>query len=95
MCHNRKCCNPDHLELGDDLENMLDRCRAGRTAKGEWHGKSKRLMIYYGNRVFDFESFNEASDFLGVKHQTLSIHLKRHPDGEWKRFGITKMRVIE
>lgn len=25
LCSNSKCCNPDHLELGTHLENMLDK----------------------------------------------------------------------
>ena len=95
MCHNRKCCNPEHLELGDDIDNMLDRCRAGRTPKGDWHCKSKQVLITYGNTVITCDTLTEASECLGVSRQAIVKHLIRYPDGEWKRFGITKMRIVE
>lgn len=28
-CHNRKCINPDHLELGTHQDNMDDMCKLG------------------------------------------------------------------
>ena len=47
-CDNRKCCEPDHLFLGTDKENMQDCKDKGRTAKGdlvarrgEFNGNSK------------------------------------------------------
>lgn len=33
-CDNRKCCNPNHLYLGTDIENARDRVVRNRTAKG-------------------------------------------------------------
>lgn len=35
LCHEKSCVNPDHLELGTQLENMQDMVRAGRQAKGD------------------------------------------------------------
>lgn len=34
-CDNPPCVRPDHLFLGDDIDNALDRNRKGRQAKGE------------------------------------------------------------
>ena len=41
MCHNPVCCNPDHLEVGTQAENMNDMAKAGRSSKGEANGAHK------------------------------------------------------
>lgn len=40
-CDNPICCNPDHLLLGTQLENIQDRDKRGRTSKGEHRYNSK------------------------------------------------------
>lgn len=40
-CDNRPCCNPDHLFLGTQLDNMRDKVRKDRQAIGETNGNSK------------------------------------------------------
>lgn len=39
-CDNPPCCNPSHLFLGTDTENVADRESKGRTAKGDGHRRS-------------------------------------------------------
>lgn len=41
-CHNRKCCNPNHLYIGTHMDNMKDRDEAGRTSKGAHRYNFKR-----------------------------------------------------
>jgi len=41
MCHNPCCCNPDHLEVGTQQDNINDKILAGRQSKGEKNGASK------------------------------------------------------
>ena len=42
-CDNRKCCNPDHLRLGDHQQNMDDMKRRNRSPRacGESNGRSR------------------------------------------------------
>lgn len=40
-CDNRKCCNPEHLYLGTNSQNMIDKVRAGTSNRGERQGRSK------------------------------------------------------
>ena len=40
-CNCPPCCNPRHLELGDDYDNAQDRVKADRSACGEDNGRAK------------------------------------------------------
>jgi hypothetical protein len=40
-CNNPPCCNPDHLYLGTDKENALDRVKAGTYTRGEMTNANK------------------------------------------------------
>jgi transcriptional regulator len=41
-CDNRLCCNPAHLWLGTNVENIADRDAKGRQARGDRHWTRKR-----------------------------------------------------
>lgn len=40
-CDNAACCNPNHLELGTHQDNVADRVKRDRSARGESVGSSK------------------------------------------------------
>jgi hypothetical protein len=42
-CDNRACCNPNHLFLGTQQDNMIDKVRKGKQIRGETHPLSKLL----------------------------------------------------
>ncbi len=39
-CHVRNCINPEHLSVGTHQDNMDDKTKAGRQARGETHGNA-------------------------------------------------------
>lgn len=43
-CDNRLCSRPDHLFLGNQTTNMIDKTKKGRVPKGENHYKSKLTL---------------------------------------------------
>jgi len=40
-CDAPRCCNPEHLFLGNDATNAADRNRKGRQARGESNGRAR------------------------------------------------------
>lgn len=41
LCHNRLCCNPNHLAAGTSKDNAQDAIEAGRFTRGSVNGNSK------------------------------------------------------
>lgn len=42
-CDNRRCVNPEHLRIGKISDNIKDRDKRGRTARGAAHGRAKLM----------------------------------------------------
>lgn len=42
LCDNPPCCNPKHLRVGTDAENIADCVAKGRNSRGERHGQIVR-----------------------------------------------------
>lgn len=82
-CDNPSCVNPDHLFLGTNMDNMLDKMRKGRSnrQKGISHGMAKLnneqvLQIrkrYAGGMISQTALGNE----FGVIQQTISLIVRR------------------
>lgn len=65
MCHNTKCCNPDHLTWGTARDNWRD--------SEEIHRESHRKMskkVTIGDR--QYESYNKAAKDLRMDTTTIS-----------------------
>lgn len=82
LCHNRKCCNPDHLEVGTMLENMGDCVKAGRQARGEGSGQSKlnekQVLEILEERTKNKTNYKEIAEKYDVSKSCInSIILRR------------------
>lgn len=73
-CHNRACCNPDHLYLGDHAQNMVDRREAGRTSRGSHRHNFRRspdLIQQIKEAVPHGQPLKAICGELGIGWQTM------------------------
>jgi hypothetical protein len=63
-CDNRKCVNPDHLFLGTNLDNVMDKMRKGRVANGE-RMKTNKLTKY---QVLEIRASDLGCTELGKRY---------------------------
>lgn len=78
-CHNRKCCNPEHLEVGTHLENYYDSLDKHRMAS-----KGQRNIWEINGIIYD--TVRDASSETGL---SLISVIKYTEDGV---FNIEKYR---
>lgn len=60
-CDQPLCVNPEHLFLGTQRDNMADKVRKGRQARGESHGMSK-LTDWEVMQIKGVKGFRTAKD---------------------------------
>jgi hypothetical protein len=75
-CDNRGCINIDHLQLGTDLENALDKQRKGRgnQTRGEKNGKCtvpERLARHIRKLRRSGLSYPQIARRIGRRHSTV------------------------
>lgn len=88
LCNNRLCVNPKHLLVGTHQDNVRDRCKSGRSARGEGNGRS-RLSVYeilsirnlYSSGTFTYKSL---SKLFGVDASTIGLIVR---GDRWKHVG--------
>jgi hypothetical protein len=76
-CDNRKCCNPTHLRLGTDQDNVEDKMSRGRQTLGSVNGMSRLtenqvLSIRFDSRIQSII----AKDFGITQSMVSKIKLK-------------------
>jgi hypothetical protein len=71
-CHNKVCCNPDHLLLGTDLDNYYDSVEVHRDADSKRRGMPAKNSIVVVVNGKAYASKVEAMKELGVGHRTLA-----------------------
>lgn len=80
-CHNKLCCNPDHLLVGTNADNSQDMTEADRQAKGVHNGRNKlseddvRLIRRY---LKQGTSQSKIAELFGVSQNCIShIHTRK------------------
>jgi hypothetical protein len=72
-CDNRRCCNPNHLFLGTNYDNVVDKVEKERQARGESHGMSRlteaqvrEIREKWGNKK---NTQNQLANEYGLKNK--------------------------
>lgn len=85
-CDTPACCNPNHLFLGETLDNMQDMAMKARSCFGERHPKAKLTeeQVLEARRLHSagLQTASSLGRMFGVAEQTISALLKRRT---WKR----------
>jgi hypothetical protein len=74
LCHNRLCCNPDHLDVGTPKQNAQDSLDADRTVRGAKHPRAKLTddAVVYIRQNRARMTTRELADKFGVSVGTVS-----------------------
>jgi hypothetical protein len=97
-CDNPCCVNPDHLFLGTQTDNNMDKVKKGRAAKGERHGMRliTRQDVYniYNTYIKGIYSQRDLSKLTKVKYSVIGNILRgrtwRHLNLNWDLFDAVR-----
>lgn len=70
-CDNPPCVNPQHLFPGTNLDNVIDRCIKGRTAKGEKKPNAVIEESFIPMILKDPRTLREIAQTYSVTHTTI------------------------
>ena len=76
-CDNRKCCNPAHLFPGTNLDNMRDKVKKGRQAKGESSGTAKITAAQVQSIRARYATGGISQEKLGNEYGLHQTHIGR------------------
>lgn len=73
-CDNKRCINPDHLELGTHSQNITDAYARGlaKAARGELHHSSKLTDLDVALILGSDKGARELGRLFGVSHSVIS-----------------------
>lgn len=77
-CDTRACCNPSHLFLGTNQENLADRDAKGRTARGERCGAAKLTQ----SQVNEIRQLGDTQRALAKRYGVSFQHVNRIVKGK-------------
>lgn len=82
-CDNPPCCNPKHLQGGNQQDNMIDMARRGRSTRGTYRGKKLLTASDVDLIRASKEPNTHLAQRLGIHHSTVSaIRLGK----SWKHY---------
>lgn len=74
-CDNPSCCNPDHLFLGSQADNMIDKQKKGRCRNTDSRGERNNAAILTEKQVLDIRAdsriLREIAEDYGVATSTI------------------------
>lgn len=76
-CDNPSCCNPSHIKIGTQLENILDRCAKDRSAAGIKNGRAKLTPEIVSSMRESSTSMQTLASIHGVDKSTVRAVLAR------------------
>lgn len=83
-CDNRKCCNPNHLFLGNNEDNIRDKIKKGRQSRGERsNNKLKEEQVLEIRKLYSLGNYSqkEIARKFGVGHTIIGSIVTRK---KWK-----------
>lgn len=76
-CDNPPCCNPDHLELGNNQENSNDMKERGRSKTGETHPNAKLSKVQVDEIRTKYTSGNYSQAILACEYSVNQQQISR------------------
>lgn len=80
-CSNKACCNPNHLELGTQQDNIDDKVRDGTMARGikQGHAKMTEATVLEARARYatGLYSIYGLAKLYGINHTTMTDIIRR------------------
>ncbi len=76
-CDNPACCNPKHLFLGTDSDNMIDMVKKGRNTPGKWSNKLSVSDVLEIRKLAGTVTARELAGRYGVQPRTIVCVIQR------------------
>lgn len=76
-CDNPSCCNPKHLFVGTDSDNMTDMVKKGRNLPGKWANKLTPQTVIEIRNLAGVVTQKELAERYNVKQSTINSVIRR------------------
>ncbi len=88
-CNNPPCCNPAHLLIGTQLDNIRDTIEAGRNTRGEQHANAK-LSVSDVIEIRSLRKSGSKSSAIALRFGILPRTVRQICQGKsWRSVGAT------